>query len=99
MTVRIGTTPEADEDIRRTDLWWRENREASPDLSREELSDTVALIARSPEIGRRYKSEHVRGVRRMLLRATRYRLYYVARGDLVTVLTVWSAVRGRGPRL
>jgi len=41
------------------------------------------------------------GVRRILLSQSRYHVYYVhdeKRGE-VLVLAIWSAVRGRGPRV
>jgi plasmid stabilization system protein ParE len=59
----------------------------------------MTLVASTPEMGRRYLAAGIPGLRRVLLRATRYHVYYVSDGDLVTVLAVWSAVRGRSPRL
>jgi hypothetical protein len=32
MAIPVVTSPEADEDIRRIDGWWTENRPAAPDL-------------------------------------------------------------------
>ena len=99
MTTRVVTSPEADEDIRRIDAWWRDQRPAAPGLFAEELTEAIALVATTPEMGRRYAPAGVPGLRRVLLRATRYHVYYVTDGDLVTVLAIWSAVRGRSPRL
>jgi hypothetical protein len=39
------------------------------------------------------------GVRRVLLRSTRQHIDYEVRKDTVTVLAIWSAIRGRGPGL
>jgi plasmid stabilization system protein ParE len=36
---------------------------------------------------------------RILLRKTRYHVYYRTRGDTLEVLAVWHAVRGAGPGL
>jgi uncharacterized protein (TIGR04222 family) len=65
-----------------------------------ELADTFALVAAAPQLGRPYGATDVPGARRVLMRATRYHVYYVPEGEEdVVVLAVWSAVRGRGPRL
>jgi plasmid stabilization system protein ParE len=99
MSPRVVTTPQADDDIRTIDEWWRENRPADPDLFAEELTEAMALLGVVPEMGRRYRHRPIPELRRIILRATRYHIYYVVADDLVTVLAAWSAVRGRGPRL
>jgi plasmid stabilization system protein ParE len=99
VSLPVVTTEIADEDIRRIDSWWRENRSAAPDLFREELAECFAGIAQSPRIGHTYKSRRVLGVRRFLLRSTRHHVYYVIEPARVIVLGVWSSVRGRGPAL
>ncbi len=68
----VVTTPPADDDIRQVDRWWRDNRQAAPDLFVEELAEAFELLAAAPELGHRYRSRRVAGVRRILLRATRY---------------------------
>jgi hypothetical protein len=40
-----------------------------------------------------------RGVRRLLLRATRYHVYYRVREETLEVLALWHATRGTGPGL
>lgn len=97
MTVR--TTRTADVQIAAVDGWWRSNREKAPDLFFDELADAFALIEAAPELGRPWTSTEVPGVRRVVMRATRYHVYYRLDGEDVVVLAVWSAVRGRGPRL
>jgi plasmid stabilization system protein ParE len=97
MTVR--TTRTAEVQIATVDGWWRTNRAKAPDLFLDELADAFALIEAAPELGRPWTSSEVPGVRRVVMRATRYHVYYRIDGDDVVVLAVWSAVRGRGPRL
>ena len=41
----------------------------------------------------------MKNVRRVLLRATRYHVYYVVHDEAVIVLSVWSALRGTEPDL
>ncbi len=81
------------------DLWWRTYRDKAPDLFAEELSEALDLIASSPHVGRARARIAVPGVRRVLLRSTRYHVYYSATDTEVTVLAVWSSVRGHGPDL
>lgn len=97
MDVRV--VPDAELQIRTIDGWWREHRLAAPALFAEELAAALDLIASSPRIGRRRRHPGVPGLRRILLRATRYHVYYApsADGALLFVLAVWSALRGKGP--
>jgi plasmid stabilization system protein ParE len=97
----VRTTPEADRQILGASTWWRVNRPASPDLFDAELDRAFTLLAEAPDIGRRYRMREIPGVRRILLSQSRYHVYYVhdeKRGE-VLVLAIWSAVRGRGPRV
>ena len=79
--------------------WWLENRSAAPSLFSEELAAIFELLESVPHIGRSYRHPTVENVRRVLLRSTRYHVYYVVHDDAVIVLAVWSAVRGSGPDL
>jgi plasmid stabilization system protein ParE len=95
----VRTTRTSDGQIAAIDAWWRVNRTKAPDLFLDELADAFALIEAAPELGRPWTSSEVPGVRRVVMRATRYHVYYRVDPDGVVVLAVWSAVRGRGPRL
>ena len=99
MTFEVVTTPEAEGQIRTIDSWWRENRTAAPNLFSEELAAIFELLESAPHIGRSYRHPCVKNVRRVLLRSTRYHVYYVIGDRAVIVLSVWSAVRGRRPDL
>lgn len=99
MKVTLFSTPEADAQIRQIDAWWRKNRSVSPDLFLNELIEAFAIIEAAPLVGRRYRPSPVPGVRRVLLRACRYHLYYLPSDRDVIVLAVWHAQRGAGPPL
>jgi plasmid stabilization system protein ParE len=101
MSVVIRTTPEADAQALRVAEWWRTNRPAAADLFAEELAGAFDLLARAPDIGRRYRRVGIPGLRRVLLPATRYHVYYVHSRDEATciVLAIWGATRGRPLRL
>jgi plasmid stabilization system protein ParE len=95
----VVTTRAADRDIRRAHAWWSANREAAPHLFVEELAEAFTLLAASPLIGRSYRTRVVRRVRRILMRATRYHVYYLPEPSRVVVLAVWGAVRAQRPPL
>lgn len=57
-------------------LWWTKNRLAAPDLLIREIDAALSLIAHAPLAGRRVESKLIRGVRRLVLRRTRYLVDY-----------------------
>jgi len=99
VTLPVRTTPEADSQILAIDSWWRKNRSAAPDLFADELTAAFELLGHAPYIGRRYRQSPVPDTRRVLLKATRYHVYYVPLSHEVRVLAVWHAQRGVGPPL
>jgi hypothetical protein len=84
---RVVTTPEADEDARRIDQWWLRNRRAAPNLFLEELADALALLGMEAGVGVRFAHRAIPGLRRYLLRSTRYHLYFVHNDELVVMST------------
>jgi plasmid stabilization system protein ParE len=99
MTHLVIVAPEARAQIEAIDAWWREHRPASPALFVEELAQAEATLEAIPGAGRRLRHPEIRGLRRLLLRSTRYHLYYIVTDESVIVLAAWSAVRGAGPDL
>lgn len=93
--VIIG--PDAVADIVTIDAWWRENRSAAPDLFFSELQHALALIASPQYVGPRYANRRYPGMRRYLMRSTRYHVYYLPREKDIVVVAVWGAVRGVTP--
>jgi plasmid stabilization system protein ParE len=101
MKTSVRITDEADQQSLAAESWWISNRPSAPELFVRELADAFDRLRRLPSIGRPYRVRGVNGVRRLYLPATRYHVYYVYEPELheVTVLAVWSAVRGKGPPL
>jgi plasmid stabilization system protein ParE len=100
VSLRVIIIPEAAAQIRAIDAWWSANRPAAPNLFTDELAHCLELLAQAPKIGKPYgRHPHLRGLRRALLRATRYHVYYEPRGDSVAVLAVWHSHRGQIPKL
>lgn len=96
MRRRVLLAPEARDQARAIDAWWRENRPSAPGLFGEELASAISLLSSAPEAGKPY-SRGMEGLRRLLLRSTRNHLYYRVKGDDVLVVAIWSSVRGSGP--
>ena len=77
MSLLVRITPEAEAQIRIMDSWWRENRTASPNLFADELAAAFDLLGHTPHIGRQYRQSPVPDTRRVVLKGTRYHVYYV----------------------
>jgi plasmid stabilization system protein ParE len=99
MTLPVVVALEAERQARTIDRWWRTNRSAAPDLFRDEFAAALELIGLAPLAGRRYRGEVAVDARRVLLRSTRYHVYYTVRESDALVVAVWSSVRGTGPDL
>jgi len=96
---QVVVSPQAAAQIRSIDAWLRRNRPDSPALFSSELAAAFSTLATAPSPGRRYRSGKVRGVRRLLLGATRHHVYYLVGTEAVIVLAVWGSVKGSGPDL
>jgi len=99
--VKLIFSTEAEQDAETIDTWWRQNRLDAPQLFAEELASVCEAILRNPLILKAYGERRGMVIRRWQLERTEQHVYYVADvdNDLITVLRVWGARRGRGPRL
>ena len=73
--MKLRLSEDAQQDIERIDVWWRENRPAAPLLLLRELRDAMDQLETHPESETPYKEEN-RTYRRVVLPKTRYLLYY-----------------------
>ncbi len=96
MALRAKLTPRARREIERAHAWSRAERPSAPDLVIDEIDAALAQLEESPHIGASYRGPRV-GTRRLLLTQTRFHVYYCVRGEELVVLSIWSALRGRGP--
>ena len=97
----VRTTPSADRRVVDAASWWWENRPAARDLFVREFVEAVGKLARAPNLDTPYAHPKIANVRRLLMRRTKYHVYYVYQPeqDEVWVLSVWPGMRGRGPKL
>lgn len=96
--MNVELSDEAHAQVQEIDEWWRENRLASPTLFTDELAEALTMLEQTPTLGTGYEAG-TKHVRRLLLPRTHYHLYIVDEPDRLYVVAVWSAFRGRGPRL
>ena len=87
--------------MKRYRVGFSRNRPAARDMFRQELEVAVQLLETSPLIGRLYPEAPVPEVRRFLIGQSRYHIYWEvdAAFRTVTILAIWYAGRGSGPRL
>ena len=88
MKRSVVVTDAASRQIRAVGDWWRENRPAAPELFADELTAALDAISTHPGLGRRYPHPRVSGVRRALLRKSRYHVYFVDTGEMRYVTRV-----------
>jgi plasmid stabilization system protein ParE len=98
--MKLVFTPEAEQHADECDTWWREHRDAR-DLFARELAGAKTFLREAPNVGSMYTVLDGLFVRRVLLRKTGTHVYYSIDedADVVTVLAVWGAPKGRAPKL
>ena len=99
MARQVVVAPQAEAQIQTIDAWWRRNRRASPDLFSSELRDALSMLEVAPQSGKLYRRTELKGIRRLLLPASRNHVYYLVGAEVVLVLAVWGSVKGSGPDL
>jgi hypothetical protein len=94
-------TPEAEFQVTEMDTWWREQRPAARDLFARELAEARTMLLTARGAGVKYTTKSGKIVRRVLMPKTRNHIYFEIDEirQLVVVLAVWGAPRGRDPEL
>ena len=95
---RVKLSLDAREEIRAAMAWWKLNRAKGPRLLRDELRSAFALLAAHPLVGKRaVGAPETSGIRFLLLRGSRFLVYYSVHEEDVEVLAFWHASRGTRP--
>lgn len=98
MTIEIAQR--AAQQIERAKRWWLKNRPYAQELFDRELHAAFEQIRTAPNSGHEYHRGRQHLVRRILMPQTRNHVYYrVINEEVAQVVTLWGAIRGRGPRL
>ena len=101
MGFAVEFAPEAERQAAQVEQWWREHRGGSPTLFERELRTVLTLLAEHPLLGPPFLRAEQPGIRRYLLRRTRYHLYYSfdRAHRMILVRAVWHTARGQDPAL
>ena len=99
--MKFVITPRARRQVERERHWWEENRDKSPGLFLQELTEVERQLTAFLESGELWRIRQKRTIRRWLPEKTVQHLYYVYRPEReeVLVLALWGARRGRTPKL
>ena len=98
--MQLFLLDEARRQVEYEDAWWRAHRDAV-DLFIDELERTLESLRAAPEIGQAYRRSRDGIIQRWLMPKTRCHIYYLVHRDreVIEILSVWGARRGRGPQL
>lgn len=92
----VSFSPQAFQDVVAADIWWRGNRDAK-DIFSDEVSAAVMLLETAPRVGQRVKGRpHEGETRRLVLRRSRFLLFYEVEAERVIVLRVWHPAQRPG---
>jgi plasmid stabilization system protein ParE len=96
--IEIGTR--AQRQVERINSRWQGHADY-PLLFEEELEEAFRDLLAMPHLGTRYPMAKRPHVKRLLLKKSKYHLYYsLERDEAVLIIhSVWSARRKRGPKL
>ena len=95
----VTFSPQAFQDVVNADIWWRENRDAKDILS-DEVRAAVMLLESAPRVGQRVVGRpRNKETRRLVLRRSRFLLFYAVEGERVEVLRVWHPSQRPGGAL
>ena len=101
MTFRVEIADRAREQVRAVAKCWAKNRSGAPGLFVTEFAEGLERLTASPMSGSPYAAPRPIGLLRILMRRTRYHVYYTVDESAGTVLirAVWHASRGKRPPL
>ena len=104
MTPRAWRFRYASEAVRHVEEiaeWWGAHRPLTSGLFAAEMDQCCARLAILPYSGAPHPHRAVPGLRRALLRATRYHVYYSVDevANCIIIRAVWHATRGSPPHL
>ena len=98
--MKLEFAPRAVREAEACVRWWRANRADAQLLFEQELGAAIDQIKAAPLLGSLYNAQGGREHRRVLMPTTRFHVYYrIVSTEVIRVVAIWSAIRGRGPRV
>lgn len=98
--MKVRFSPRGLEEAKRIRTWWVQIRPAARDRFDHELAALCDRLLASPQLGTVYRhSEFGVVIRRALLPRSKNHVYYAVEDDLIVILSVWAAPKGRAPKL
>ena len=100
MTYAIRISPRAARQIEQASDWWNQNRSAAPNLFSLELERGFLALSSFPRAGEGVTHSRIPDLRRILLSAVQFHLYYTIAEDeaIVEILELWHTSRKPRPR-
>lgn len=96
---RVLIAPDAEAQLIVIRSWWTTERPLARELFDREFDAAVLAIGAAPSALPLYRREDDADVRRILLRKTRYAIYFCIEPDHVLIVAVWHTARRSGPPL
>jgi plasmid stabilization system protein ParE len=97
--LRIGKRAQKQAD--KIEEWWVEHRPAAPTLFTDELERTFRYLCQMRSAGIRWPTPRRPMLRRILMPRTENHVYFLVdeKTEVVHVLAIWGAPKGRTPKL
>lgn len=99
MALEYVIKARAKREIERLAEWWSINRTAAPGAVRMDVEGVLFVVTQHPGLGNKVANGRRIQVRRYLMSRTQHWLYFRVKNNVVEVLSVWSAIRGKDPKL
>jgi len=95
LTYALRISPRAARQIEQASDWWYENRSAAPSLFSSELERGFLALNSFPRAGEGVAHSRISNLRRILLSAVQFHLYYTIadEDDVVEILELWHTSR------
>lgn len=99
MALEYVIKARAKREIERLAEWWSINRTAAPGAVRLDVEGVLFVVTQHPGLGNMVENGRRIQVRRYLMSRTQHWLYFRVKNNVVEVLSVWSTIRGKDPKL
>lgn len=97
--MEVSFSAQAFKDVVAAEVWWRANRD-SKNLFSDEVRAALVLLETAPRLGQRIKGRSAKAeTRRLVLKRSRFLMFYEIEAERVVVLRLWHPARRPGGAL